>query len=155
MADKSFYIAGIQFGSLVEYVSIRKIHTGFTVEDHVVQSKMINSEHATPEKEIRSVWEIVAPMTWEKAKERYFNNPYKLKLIKNLLNGKITWGDSNSSGLEVLDEPDEEIELILLNKKTPKHKHKRVDNSLEEIKDLINRRFDLLSKQLKSIKGDK
>lgn len=88
---KSFYVHGISFDTLQEYVAIKKVTEGFTMQEQIDHTNSINHPDRTPEKKIIKAWESVKPMTLKKANKLYQDDPRKIKLIELLLNKEITW----------------------------------------------------------------
>ena len=104
--NKGYWIQGIQFNTLAEYVAVRKIQKNFSLQEHLRLDERtktdITSEEVlkkfTPESTIRIAWDIIQPMTLKVAKRRYKKDIDKIKLIKDLLEGNIIWDTERQQG---------------------------------------------------------
>ncbi len=109
---KSYYVRGIQFDTIEEYISIRKHDTNFNVEEvietpsdsdqeptkkihfgvdaFVYMCNALECKDATKEEEIRRLWDEVEPITPQQAFEKYSSNAQQLMVVLSIMGPEKT-----------------------------------------------------------------
>ena len=82
---KNYYIKGIKFDSIEEYIALKKIDPAFQVETFVGYVETLKSEHATPSDEIRRLWAATPALTPKEAISKYHANAQQLMLVLTLI----------------------------------------------------------------------
>ncbi len=88
---KTYYIKGVAFETINEYVAIRKHQAEFTVDTHLFQTKALETEYSTKEEEIRHLWETVEPMDPREAFEKYSSNAQRLMTVMSIMGPEKTF----------------------------------------------------------------
>ncbi len=88
---KTYYIRGVAFDTIEEYVALRKHQPGFTVETHVAQTCALESEYSTKENEIRELWEDIPAMDPKDAFKKYSSNAQRLMTAMSLMGPEQTF----------------------------------------------------------------
>ena len=88
---KTYYIKGVSFDTIEEYVAIRKHQAGFTVDTHIFQTNALETEYATKEAEIRNLWETVEAMDPKDAFKNYASNAQRLMTVMSLMGPEKTF----------------------------------------------------------------
>jgi phage antirepressor YoqD-like protein len=88
---KTYYIKGVSFDTIEEYVAIRKHQAGFTVDTHIFQTNALETEYATKEAEIRKLWETIEPMDPKDAFKDYASNAQRLMTVMSIMGPEKTF----------------------------------------------------------------
>jgi hypothetical protein len=109
--NKTYWVNGIPFRTLAEYVAVRKIQKNFSLQEHLRleeknKSQVISEETLkkfTSEETIKLAWDIIQPMTLERARRLYKRDVAKIKLVKALLMGRFAWDPEKQQAEQELE----------------------------------------------------
>lgn len=87
---KTYYVRGIKFDTIEEYVAIRKHQSDFSVDKHVEQTAALQTEYATSEAEIRKLWETVPAIEPKEAFRKYASNAQQLMQVMSIMGPEKT-----------------------------------------------------------------
>jgi hypothetical protein len=103
---REFFINGVPFSSLEEYVAVRKVQKGYSLQEHLDYEQNYRErlaeeqrQYLTPAEKIKEAWETVEPITLEKANLLYKDDNNKIELIQKLLNKKSGWDPSTKKSI--------------------------------------------------------
>lgn len=88
---KTYYIKGVSFDTIEEYVAIRKHQADFSVETHVFQTNALETEYSTKEAEIRNLWDTIEEMSPAQAFEKYSSNAQRLMTVLSIMGPEKTF----------------------------------------------------------------
>lgn len=97
---KTYYVKGVSFDTIEEYVAIRKHQADFTVETHVFQTNALETDYATKEAEIRSLWEKIEPMSPQEAFSKYSSNAQRLMTVLSIMGPEKTFKAMDSKVID-------------------------------------------------------
>lgn len=94
---KTYYVKGVSFDTIEEYVAIRKHQPGFTVDTHIFQTVSLETEYATKEEAIRKLWETIPELDPKEAFKNYASNAQRLMTVLSIMGPEKTFKAMNST----------------------------------------------------------
>lgn len=91
---KSYYVRGVKFDTIEEYVAIRKHQNPAEfrgVEQHIEQTLALQTEYSTKVEEIRNLWDTVPAIEPKEAFKKYSSNAQQLMTVMSIMGPEQTF----------------------------------------------------------------
>lgn len=90
----SYYIRGVKFDTIEEYVAIRKHQNPAEfsgVDKHIEQTNALQTEYATKASKIQHLWETIPPIEPKEAFKKYASNAQQLMTVMSIMGPEKTF----------------------------------------------------------------